>query len=115
MKTHKIHISTKENKFFLKLKKIIVSTYAMAMLALGFAPTAFAADALKSNAILQTVVSLLSTGVGIAGSILMVWGGVTIGISVSQHNGQDLTPGIMKLVGGAIIVASAILFGNVLA
>lgn len=115
MKTNKIHNSTKENKFLTKLKRIIFSTYAMVMLAFGFAPTAFAADSLKSNAMLQTIVSLLSTGVGIAGGILMVWGGVTIGISVSQHQGQDLTPGIMKLVGGAIITASAILFSNVLA
>lgn len=114
MKTNKIHKSTTKNKFLEKLKKVIVSTYAVAMLALGFAPTVYAADALKSNAILQTVVSLLSTGVGIAGGALMVWGGVTIGISVSQHQGQDLSPGIMKLIGGAIIVACAALFANIL-
>ncbi len=114
MKTNKIHKSTAKNKFLEKLKKVIVSTYAVAMLALGFAPTAYAADALKSNAMLQTVVSLLSTGVGIAGGILVVWGLVTIGTSISQHQGQDLTPGIMKLIGGAIVVAAAALFGDVL-
>lgn len=115
MKTNKIHKSTTKNKFLEKIKKIIVSTYAVAMLALGFAPTAFADDSLKSNATLKSVVDLLSTGVGIAGGILIVWGGITIGIAVSQHQGQDLSPGIMKVIGGAIVVAAAALFSNVLA
>lgn len=98
-----------------KVKKILVSLYVAMIVALSFSPSVLAAgEELKTNTTLQSVVGLLSTGVGVAGGLLIVWGGVTVGISVSHHNGQDLSPGIMKIIGGAIVVASAVLFNGIL-
>lgn len=62
--------------------------------------------------VLSTVINLLQKGVLIGGGIWTVWGVVTLGTALKDHNGPGMQTGIWQIVGGGLIVAAAALFGT---
>lgn len=57
--------------------------------------------------------SLLSKGAIAAGSILAVWGLVSLGLAFKDHNGPGIQQGIMQIIGGGIIIAAGTLVASV--
>ena len=77
--------------------------------------TMLPAAAVSGTDILSKVVGLLTGGVGFLGGAMVVWGAVTIGINVhngASGNGSAIASGVGVLVGGVIISAAAIYFGQ---
>ena len=62
---------------------------------------------------LNTVLNTLTTYVKIAGGLACVWGAVTLGTNLNDHNGPGIQQGIWRMVGGGVIIAAAMLFGNI--
>ena len=64
---------------------------------------------------LASILNLISGGVGTVGALLIVWGGVSLGLSLATSNGganaADIAPALLKVVGGVIIAAAAVYFG----
>ena len=46
----------------------------------------------------------------VGGGFWAVWGAVTLGGGLSDHNSPQIQNGVWKIVGGAIIIAAAALF-----
>ena len=64
---------------------------------------------------LGQVMSKLSGGVGFLGSVLIVMGLVTLGMSLmdgAQGGGGQLAGAIAMIVGGGVIVGAAVYFGT---
>lgn len=70
-----------------------------------------AADA---HSVVTGVLTTLSTWVVIGGGLWAVWGAVTLGGGLSDHNSPQIQNGVWKIVGGAIIIAAAALFKTVM-
>ncbi|WP_394987928.1 hypothetical protein [Scardovia wiggsiae] len=73
--------------------------------------TVLAADA---NSVVTSVLTTLSTWVVIGGGLWAMWGAVTLGGGLSDHNSPQIQNGVWKIVGGAIIIAAAALFKTVM-
>lgn len=65
--------------------------------------------------ILNQAIALISKFVTVGGGALAVWGIVTIGTNLKDHNGPAISSGVWELVGGALIIAAAQLFSAVIA
>lgn len=63
-----------------------------------------AADA---NSVVTSVLSTLATWVVVGGGFWAVWGAVTLGGGLSDHNSPQIQNGVWKIVGGAIVIAAA--------
>lgn len=74
------------------------------------AQTATLAADLMSNGTLTTILDLLKQACILGGGVLMVFGGVTIGTNLKDHNGPAITGGILEIAGGALIIACGALF-----
>lgn len=59
---------------------------------------------------LSSILSLVSTAVGIFGAILLLWGAVGIGLSIKDGQGMSMDTNVGKVVGGAMIIAAAVGF-----
>lgn len=68
-----------------------------------------AAD-LMSNGTLHNMLDLLKQACILAGGILIVFGGFTLGTNLKDHNGPAITGGILEMAGGAIIAACGAYF-----
>lgn len=68
-----------------------------------------AAD-LMSNGTLKSVLDLLKQACVLGGGALAVFGGVTIGTNLKDHNGPAITGGILELAGGALVAACGAFF-----
>lgn len=68
---------------------------------------------IKGNTMLTDVLSLLSSGVILAGGIMVVWGCINIGRSIKNHQGADMETGILTAVGGAIIAIAGTWFKTI--
>ena len=64
-------------------------------------------------AILNQVLTLISTIVGAGGAALGLWGAVTLGSALPNHDGPGITNGFWRLVGGALIITAAVLFTKI--
>lgn len=88
--------------------------YAIATLIVTYlAPALGYADDAKT--ILEKIRDLLKGGLGFLGGAMVVFGGIIIGINVhgtAQGNGGQISQGVAVLIGGVIISAAAIFFGN---
>ena len=62
--------------------------------------------------ILADVTNIISTGVSLGGAALAIFGLVNVGISIKDHNGPGIQQGAIAIVGGLIVVAGGLLFGN---
>lgn len=63
--------------------------------------------------VLNSLLSILSTLVNTAGGILSVWGAVTLGTNLKDHNGPGIANGVWSMVGGGVIIAAAQMFLSV--
>lgn len=73
--------------------------------------TVLAADA---NSVVTSVLNTLATWVVVGGGLWAMWGAVTLGGGLSDHNSPQIQNGVWKIVGGAIIIAAAALFKTVM-
>lgn len=70
-------------------------------------PSVAYADTGQAGAIVGNIASLLSQGIILAGSVMIVWGAVNVGMAVKDgSNGNQLQQGIMWIVGGVIVAAA---------
>ncbi len=69
---------------------------------------------ITGNQILSNVLSLLSSGVTVAGGILIVWGAVQIGLAIKDQQGANMEKGILTIVGGAVLTVAALWFKSIL-
>lgn len=75
-----------------------------------FAHSVTLAADLMSNGTLKSMLDLLKQAVILAGGALMVFGGVTVGSNLKDHNGPAITGGLLELAGGALIAACGVFF-----
>lgn len=63
--------------------------------------------------LLNQAVQLIVRFVTIGGGGLLVFGIVTVGINLKDHNGPAISSGVLQIVGGALIIAAAQLFQSI--
>ena len=63
--------------------------------------------------LLNDVLDLIQKFVIIGGGVLLVFGLVNLGTSLCDHNGPGISSAIWKIIGGGVIIAGAVLFGQV--
>ena len=63
--------------------------------------------------LLNQVLALIAKFVGIGGGALLLWGAVTLGSSLKDHNGPGVTNGFWGIVGGGLIITAAVLFTKI--
>ncbi|PLS30107.1 permease [Bifidobacterium margollesii] len=63
-----------------------------------------------NNATLTSVLNLVSQALVLGGGALIVFGGVSIGTNLKDHNSPAITGGILQIGGGALIIACAAIF-----
>lgn len=51
--------------------------------------------------------SIISKGLIAFGGVWTVWGIVVMAGGLNDHNGQDIKQGVLRAVGGALIIAAA--------
>lgn len=71
---------------------------------------------MSGSQLLTDLLGLLKGGVGFLGAAMIVFGMIVIGINVhgtAQGNGGAISSGVAILIGGAIITAAAIYFGQI--
>lgn len=56
---------------------------------------------------LQQGFSIISKGLIAFGGVWTVWGIVVMAGGLNDHNGQDIKQGVLRAVGGALIIAAA--------
>lgn len=86
---------------FIKLKKLDPSVLAVSCGAAFLNKPIYAADYLTQG------MSLISKGLIAFGSVWTVWGIVVLAGGINEHNGQDIKQGMLRAVGGALIIAAA--------
>lgn len=62
---------------------------------------------------LVTILSLLNKALYLGGVVLIVFGGVTVGTNLKDHNGPAITGGILQIGGGALVVACGVLMSTI--
>lgn len=84
--------------------------------ALVMSMPAMSAFADNGATMFSNVTTYLSGGIGALGVILIVFGLINLGLTIKdgmQGGGGQLAGAIAMIIGGAIVCAAAILFGNV--
>lgn len=51
--------------------------------------------------------NIISKGLIAFGSVWTIWGIVVFAGGINEHNGQDIKQGILRAIGGALIIAAA--------
>ena len=51
--------------------------------------------------------SIISKGLIVVGGVWTVWGIVVLASGLNDHNGQDIKQGILRAVGGALVIVAA--------
>ena len=51
--------------------------------------------------------NIISKGLSAFGGVWTVWGIVVMAGGLNDHNGQDIKQGVLRAVGGALIIAAA--------
>lgn len=63
---------------------------------------------------LSTVLSYIRTFAIIGGGLLCLWGLITLGTNIKDHNGPGIQQAIWQIVGGALIIAAGVLFSSII-
>lgn len=56
---------------------------------------------------LQQGMNLISSGLLAFGAVWTIWGIVVFAGGLNEHNGQDIKQGMLRAIGGALIIAAA--------
>lgn len=62
---------------------------------------------------LETVLELFTQFCTIGGGLWLIWGVIILASGLKDKNGPQLQSGIWQIVGGGMIIAAALLFGQV--
>lgn len=62
---------------------------------------------------LNDVLGLFQNFATIGGALWLVWGAVTLAGGLKDQNGPQLQSGIWQCLGGGLIIAAAVLFGQI--
>ena len=62
--------------------------------------------AVSGTETLTAAKNLLGTGAQAAGGLIAVWGLVSLGLSIKDHNGPGIQQAVLQIVGGGIIIAA---------
>jgi hypothetical protein len=60
---------------------------------------------------LANIINLVSGCVSFLGGFLVVWGAVSLGIAMRNHQAGEMPGAISTIAGGAIIIAASVYFG----
>ena len=60
----------------------------------------------------STITTLISNVVTFAGGLLLLFGAVTLGTNLKDHNGPGISSGAWAMAGGVLIIAVATYFGT---
>ena len=60
----------------------------------------------------STITNLISNVVTFAGGLLLLFGAVTLGTNLKDHNGPGISSGAWAMAGGVLIIAVATYFGT---
>lgn len=63
---------------------------------------------------LSTVLEYIRTFAVMGGGLLCLWGVITLGTNIKDHNGPGIQQAIWQVVGGALIIAAGILFSSII-
>ena len=63
---------------------------------------------------LATVLEYIRTFAVMGGGLLCLWGVITLGTNIKDHNGPGIQQAIWQVVGGALIIAAGILFSSII-
>ena len=63
---------------------------------------------------LSTVLDYIRTFAVMGGGLLCLWGVITLGTNIKDHNGPGIQQAIWQIVGGALIIAAGILFSSII-
>ena len=63
----------------------------------------------------STITSLITNVVNFAGGLLLLFGAVTLGTNLKDHNGPGISSGAWSIAGGVLIIAVATYFGTLFA
>lgn len=63
---------------------------------------------------LSTVLEYIRTFAVMGGGLLCLWGVITLGTNIKDHNGPGIQQAIWQVVGGALIIAAGVLFSNII-
>lgn len=66
-----------------------------------------------NNNLLPDILKLFTQFATIGGGLWLVWGAITTGLALKDHNGPQIQSGIWQVVGGGMIVAAALLFARI--
>ena len=59
---------------------------------------------------LTSVLGYIKAFAIVGGGLLCLWGLITLGTNIKDHNGPGIQQAIWQVVGGALIIAAGILF-----
>lgn len=63
---------------------------------------------------LSTVLDYIRTFAIMGGGLLCLWGVITLGTNIKDHNGPGIQQAIWQVVGGALIIAAGVLFSSII-
>lgn len=63
--------------------------------------------------LVKQVIDLISKFATIGGGLWLVWGAIVLAGGLKDKNGPQLQSGIWQVVGGAMIIAAALLFKSI--
>ena len=63
---------------------------------------------------LSTVLEYIRTFAVMGGGLLCLWGVITLGTNIKDHNGPGIQQAIWQVVGGALIIAAGVLFSSII-
>lgn len=63
---------------------------------------------------LTSVLGYIKAFAIVGGGLLCLWGLITLGTNIKDHNGPGIQQAIWQVVGGALIIAAGILFDSII-
>ena len=63
--------------------------------------------------LLTSVMKLIQAAATIGGGLWLLWGAITLGGALKNHDGPPIQSGIWQVVGGGVILAAALLFAQI--
>jgi len=65
------------------------------------------------DSLFSDILNLVQKFAIIGGALWLLWGAIVLAGGIKDHNGPGIQSGIWQIVGGGLILAAAVLFGNI--